>query len=374
VSAKQPVGSSAPRRSDWSHRLPDLGTYGPVFALVFVFVVFGIWKTDLFLTSSNLFTLLNDNADLAVVAFGLTVVLLTGEFDLSIAGTITFTGFLSAGFIANQGVPTPLSIVIVLLMGLTIGAINGVLVVYFRIHALIATLAVSTILDGFTFYYSKGSVLFDGIPTSFTKLGSTTVGQVETPAIYMAVIGLILWGFLRYTAAGRYLHAIGGNRDAARLSGIRVGRYVIVAFMISGFCAAWAGIVEAARNASVQPTGGQSFLLPAFAAAFLGSATLRRGEFHILGTLIGVYLIASATSGFFILGAPFYTQDFIQGGLLIAATAGSRFLGIKSNSSMFRLRRARASDVSLAAPHTAERPQPADRPQPGIDASKGEGK
>ena len=322
----------------WSDRLPDLGTCGPIFALALVFLIFGLWKTNLFLTSSNLFTLLNDNADLAVVAFGLTIVLLTGEFDLSIAGVITFTGFLSAGFIANQGLPTALSIVIVLVIGALIGAINGILVVYFRIHALIATLAVSTILDGFTFFYSKGTVLYQGIPSSFTQLGASTVGQVEIPAFYMVAIGLALWAFLRYTAAGRYMHAIGGNRDAARLSGIRVGRYVIAAFVISGLCSSWAGIIEAARNASVQPGAGQSFLLPAFAAAFLGSATLRRGEFHILGTVIGVYLIASATSGFFILGAPFYTQDFIQGGLLIAATAGSRFLG-KGSTNLFRLRR-----------------------------------
>jgi ribose transport system permease protein len=316
-----------PRRFAWRQHLPDLGTWGPVFAFCVVLVVFGSLKTNTFLTADNLLSILNDNAVLAVLASGLTVVLLTGEFDLSIASVMTFTGAISAGFTAQLGLPTAASVLVTLAIGAIIGWINGALIVYFRIHALIATLAVGSILQGFTFYYTNGEVIYEGIPHSYIQLGRASAGQLAAPTFYMMVIGLLLWTMLRYTAAGRYLHAIGGNRDAARLSGIRVGRYVIAAFVISGICAAIAGIVQTARNGSAEPTGGTTFLLPAFAAAFLGAATLRRGEFHIVGTLIGVYLIATATSGFFILGAPFYTQDFLSGGLLIAATAASRFLG-----------------------------------------------
>jgi ribose transport system permease protein len=303
---------------------------------VLVFVVFGIWKTDIFLTEQNLFTILNDNASLAIISFGLTVVLLTGEFDLSIAGVVSFTGYLSAGLIANQGLPPAASVVVVLCVGALIGLVNGVLVTYFRIHALIATLAVASILNGLTFLYSDGAVLYTGIPESFIQIGRTGIGNLDVPALYMIAIGIVLWAMLRYTAAGRYMHAIGGNREASRLSGIRVSRYVIAAFMISAVCASVAGIVETARNGSAQPTAGMSFLLPAFAAAFLGAATLRRGEFHIIGTAIGVYLIAVATSGLFILGAPFYTQEFLTGGLLILATAGSRFLGRRRDEARLR--------------------------------------
>jgi ribose transport system permease protein len=333
-------GGGAPAPDDergWRKVIPrDLGTWGPVFAFVLVFVVFGIWKTDVFLTEQNLFTIINDNADLAIISFGLTVVLLTGEFDLSLAGVVSFTGYLSAGLIANQGLPTAAAVVAVLLVGALIGLINGVLIVHFRIHALIATLAVASILDGLTFLYSGGSVLYTGIPHSFIQIGRTGLGNLDAPAFYMAGIGVVLWAMLRYTGAGRYLHAIGGNREAARLSGIRVGRYVIAAFMISAMCSSVAGIVETARNGSAQPTAGQSFLLPAFAAAFLGAATLRRGEFHIIGTVIGVYLIAVATSGLFTLGAPFYTQEFLTGGLLILATAGSRLLGRRRDEARLR--------------------------------------
>jgi ribose transport system permease protein len=338
------------RRRSYGH--PDFSTWGPVFAFVLVFVVFGIWKTDIFLTEQNLFTILNDNASLAIISFGLTVVLLTGEFDLSLAGVISFTGYLSAGLIANQGLPTPLSVAIVLMVGALIGLVNGVLVVYFRIHALIATLAVASLLNGLTFLYSDGAVLYNGIPESFTQIGRSGVGLLDVPAFYMVAIGIVLWAMLRYTGAGRYMHAIGGNREAARLSGIRVSRYVIAAFVISAMCASVAGIVETARNGSAQPTGGASFLLPAFAAAFLGAATLRRGEFHIIGTVIGVYLIAVATSGLFILGAPFYTQEFLTGGLLILATAGSRFLGRRRDEARLRAqvrRRAASGEAATAA-------------------------
>lgn len=321
----------------------DIGTWGPVFAFIAVLVVFAVLQPSLFATQTNFFSILNDNAVLALLAFGLTPVLLTGEFDLSIASNMTLSGVLAAGLVAHQHLSTGEAVVIVLATGAAIGWINGLLVVYLRVHALIATLAVGSILDGFTFYYSKGNVIYEGIPHSFIQLGRASLGRFAAPTFYMVAVGLILWVFLNYTAGGRYLHAIGGSRDAARLSGIRVNRYVISAFVISGACAALAGIVQTGRNGSADPTGGLSFLLPAFAAAFLGSATLRRGEFHIIGTLLGVYLIATATSGFFMLGAPFYTQQFLSGGLLIFATASSRLLGNNVGQSARRWVRRRRS-------------------------------
>jgi ribose transport system permease protein len=330
----------------------DLGTWGPVLAFVLVIAVFGVFKSDPFLTRDNVFSVLNDNAVLAVLACGLTVVLLCGEFDLSIAAIMTLTGSLSAGMVAKEGLSTPEALVLALAIGAAIGWINGALIVYFRIHALIATLAIGSILQGVVFYYTSGEVIYEGIPDDFIQLGRASIGRITAPIFYMVAVSVLLWAMLRYTAPGRYLHAIGGNRAAARMSGIRVNRYVILAFVISGLCAALAGIVQTARNGSAEPTSGASFLLPAFAAAFLGAATLRRGEFHIVGTLIGVYLIAFATSGLFIIGAPFYTQDFLSGGLLIAATAASRFMGGK------RRPRIRERPSTLSATRSPAPPAP----------------
>lgn len=311
-------------------RLPDAGTWGPVVAFALLVLVFGVLRPEIFFSSGNLFSILNDQAVLVILTSGLTVVLLTGEFDLSVASALTFTGALSAGLVAEQGLPVPLAVPAVILVGALIGLVNGVLVTQLRVAALIATLGTGVILDGLTLWYTNGeTVIFKSLGNPFIALGRTSLGEVQLPVVYAAVVTMLLWGMLKYTPAGRYMHAIGGNRDATRLSGIRVERYVILAFVISGMTAAIAGIAHTARAGSATPSAGVTFLLPAFAAAFLGSATLRRGEFHIWGTVIGVYLIATGTAGFVILGAPFFTRQLFSGFVLIAATAGSRFLARK---------------------------------------------
>jgi ribose transport system permease protein len=308
-------------------RPKDLTTWGPVIAFVALIVLFGILRPSIFLSSGNIFSILNDQAILVMLAAGLTVVLLTGEFDLSITSNLTLTGVLSAGLVVRQDWPVLVVVITVLLVGAVIGLTNGLLVTYMRIPALIATLGVGVILEGLTLWYTNGeTILFPTVDNPFIALGRTSLGEVQLPVIYAAVVSILLWTMLNYTPAGRYLHAIGGNRDASRLCGIRVERYVILAFVISGMCAALAAIAHTARAGSATPSAGVNFLLPAFAAAFLGSATLRRGEFHIVGTVIGVYLIATGSAGFVILGAPFYTRQLFSGAVLIIATAGARLL------------------------------------------------
>jgi ribose transport system permease protein len=304
----------------------DPSTWGPVLAFVLLIVVFGALRPDTFLSSGNIFSILNNQAVLAIVACGLTLVLLGGEFDLSIGAVMTFAGALSAGLVANQGMSPLLAIALVLVIGALIGAANGVLVTVFQVPALIATLAMATILEGLTLWYTNGETIFAGLSGTYTGVGRWSLGQLQAPVVYLAVIGLVLWVLLNYTVPGRYLHAIGGNRAAARISGIHVGRYLVVAFVVAGVCAAFAGVLQTARNGSATPAAGAPFLLPAFAAAFLGSTTLRRGQFHIVGTILGVYLIATGSAGFIILGAPFYTQQLFSGAVLLLATMGSRFL------------------------------------------------
>jgi ribose transport system permease protein len=304
----------------------DPSTWGPVIAFVLLIVVFGALRPDTFLSSGNIFSILNNQAVLAIVACGLTLVLLGGEFDLSIAAVMTFAGALSAGLVAKQGMSPLLAIAVVLVIGALIGVANGVLVTVFRVPALIATLAVATILEGLTLWYTNGETIFAGLSGTYTGVGRWSFGQLQAPVVYLAVVGFMLWVLLNYTVPGRYLHALGSNRAAARISGIHVGRYLVMAFVVAGVCAAFAGVLQTARNGSATPTAGAPFLLPAFAAAFLGSTALRRGQFHIVGTVFGVYLIATGSAGFIILGAPFYTQQLFSGAVLLLATMGSRFL------------------------------------------------
>lgn len=300
-------------------------TWGPVLAFMFLVVVFAILRPETFLTTSSLFSILNNQAVLAIIACGLTVVLIAGHFDLSIGFLLTFSGALSANLVAAAGVPTPVAWVLVVIIGGVVGMTNGILVTYFNVPALVATLAVGTILEGLTLFVTNGETIFRGLE-DYILVGRWSIGGIQAPTVYLAIIGLALWAALRYTPAGRYVHAVGANPAAARVAGIRVDRYVILAFVIAGTLAAFAGIIQTARNGSATPTAGATFLLPAFAAAFLGSVTLRRGEFHVPGTVIGVYLIATGSLGFVLLGAPFYTQQLFAGVVLIVATAGSRFL------------------------------------------------
>jgi ribose transport system permease protein len=305
----------------------DLGTWAPIAFFVALIVVFGLWAPDTFPTVENFKSILNDQAVLLIAACGLTCVLLCGEFDLSIGGIISVAGALATGLIAKQGLPIGVALAVALAAGIAIGALNGILVTAFEIPALIATLAMATVLDGMALWYTNGETISAGVPDAYAQLGRGGIAGFANPFLVGVVIAVGLWFVLRYTAGGRFLHAIGGNRAAAKISGIRVERHVIFAFMISGGAAAIAGVLLSARNASAAPAAGASFLLPAFAATFLGAATLRRGQFHILGTVIGVYLIATGTTGFFIVGSPSWVQSVFSGVILILATAGARFLG-----------------------------------------------
>jgi ribose transport system permease protein len=311
--------------------LPSLGTWGPIFAFILIIIVFGVLSPDVFLSFGNLLSILNDQSVLAILACGLTVVLITGEFDMSIGATMT-TSAVMAAVLVSAGVPTIVAILVCLGIGVIVGLINGIAVTRFRVPALIATLAVGSILDGIVLAVTQGQVVFEGVPDSFVGFGRAALGPIQAPILYMVVVALILWAVLKYTVPGRYFYAVGGNRNAARMSGVRVNRYIILAFVIAGACAAFAGVVQAARNGSAQPSLGAAFLLPSFAAAFLGAATLRHGEFHIGGTIIGVYLIATGASGFFILGAPYWVQYVFSGVILLIATASSGLLSKKRRS------------------------------------------
>lgn len=304
----------------------DLGSMGPIFAFAGMIIFFTVLAPSSFPSSGNVLSILNDQAVLAILAAGLTLVLLTGEFDLSVAALLGFSANFAAGLFSKSGLSPWLVVPLVLAVGAFVGFINGTITVKLRIPSLIATLATGIILDGLAQWYTGGAVISENIPTGFRQIARASIGPVVVAIPLMLVVAAILWAVLKYTPFGRYLHAIGGNRDAAEMSGIRVDKSIVMAFVIAGMCAALAGLLQLARDGSSNPSEGATFLLPAIAACFLGSATLRRGEFHIVGTIIGVYLIATAASGLFILGAPYWTPYLFSGFILIVATASSRLL------------------------------------------------
>lgn len=325
--ASSPVHSErAPlsSRGRWFGQI-DFGALTPLLFFVLLILVFGFAAPEFFLTGENLTSILNNGAVTALLACGLTVVLVVGEFDLSIASAASFGGALAAVLIAQQGIPLAVAILVVVIAGAITGIVNGYLVTEFEIPALIVTIGVSSLLDGLTLWVTGNTVIFTGFTDAFMTFGNWRLGSLQAPVFYLAAVAIFLGVMLRYTATGRHMYATGGNRAASRLAGIRVQRQVMLAFVISGVLGSVAGLVYTARQGSLTPLFGTAFLLPVFAACFLGSVTLTRRKFHILGTVLGVYLIETGTNGLLILGAPAFTQQLFAGAVLILATIGARY-------------------------------------------------
>lgn len=293
--------------------------YGTLIGLLGMIVAFTIKAPTTFLTLPNFLNILNQGSLTAIIAAGLTMTLVVGEFDLSIGYVASFAGLIVVGFVARDGLPVIIGIPLVLLIGAAIGTASGVLVTKVRINAVIATLGVGTILVGAGFAYSSFPIAA-GVPAEFISisLGKPIFG-IPNPILIMLVVLAILWVILNKTDLGQKMQAVGGNIEAARLSGIRVDRVKIFAFATAGVCAAITGTLLSSLLGSGTLAAADGYLLDAFAAVFLGSATLRDGEFHILGTLIGVLIIAVGFNGLSIFGAPTFFQPIFKGAILVLA-------------------------------------------------------
>jgi ribose transport system permease protein len=280
------------------------GKYGTIIGLAVMIVVLSIAAPDTFFSTSNFINVLTQNSLIAIFACGFTLPLVVGEFDLSTGFQASFAGVLAVGLMANQGLPIWLAITLGAAVGIAAGLINGLLVTQLGVNALIATLGTGTVIIGLNYAYTNG------MPITLVDNSS-----------FMAVAVVLLWLLLNRTVLGQQMQAVGGNAEAARLSGVPVERVRIWAFVIAGLAAAVAGVLLSSRVGSGQITAGDGYLLNAFAAVFLGSAALRDGEFHILGTLIGVMTVGFGFNGLAILGAPTFFQYIFSGGLLIVAVA-----------------------------------------------------
>jgi ribose transport system permease protein len=217
--------------------------------------------------------------------------------------------------------PIPLAIVLGVAAGLAAGIVNGLLVTQLGVNALIATLGTGTVIVGLNYAYTNGVPITLVGNAGFLDLALGKFAGIPNPIIFMVVAVGLLWLLLNRTVLGQQMQAVGGNHEAARLSGVRVERVRIWAFVIAGITAAVGGVLLSSRVGSGQLTAGDGYQLNSFAAVFLGSAALRDGEFHILGTLIGVMTVGFGFNGLAILGAPTFFQYIFSGGLLIVAVA-----------------------------------------------------
>jgi ribose transport system permease protein len=294
--------------------------YATILGLLAMIVAFAVLSPRAFPTVNNFTNVINQASLAMIIAAGLTVAVVVGELDLSIGFAASLHGILVTGLIVSNKLPIPVAILIVLAAGALIGLVNGLIVTKIRVNSVIATLGVGTILTGLAFAYSAGVPIVAGVPEAFLQLslGRWLHGIPNNIVIMVLVVGG-LWVLVERTAPGQEIQAVGGNPAAARLSGIDVDRIKILGFVISGICAALTGILLASRLGSGTASAADSYLLTAFAAVFLGSATLRDGEFHILGTVVGALIIAFGFNGLNIFGAPTFSQYVLQGAILIVA-------------------------------------------------------
>ena len=309
-----------------------LARYGTLASLAALVIVFSLARSDVFPTVDNLLNIMNQVSILGTMAFGLTVCLVMGLFDLSIAAMATLGGYVATFLLVQHpdAISVPLAVLISLAIAAAIGVFNGLIVSYLGISAFIATLATGSIITGAMLGISNSKTIITGIPDEFLVIGQGSVFGVSNPILIMLAIGVILWLLLEHTQLGRHLYAIGGSAEASRLSGIAVKRYAPIALAICAVCAALGGLMAASVLGAGRPQGvGDTYLLNAFAAVFIGASSLRPGKFHIIGTFIGVMLIGIINNGLSVMGVPTYWQYIVQGVLLIIALFSAGLLTMR---------------------------------------------
>jgi ribose transport system permease protein len=294
---------------------------GAVYVWIGIAILFSIWAPDRFPQVATVKQVLNANALTAMAALAIVIPLATRVFDLSFAFTMSLSGVAAAHFVA-VGVPLIPALVLALAIALGIGLINAIVVVVMRIDSFIGTLATGSLIQSLiTMATGDTPILNINLAGDFSKIGQTDIGGVTLPVFYAIVVALVVWYLLEHTATGRRLYATGFNPDAARLSGVKVERLRFISLVASGGLAGVAGIVLASTIQSGSPTAGTPYLLPAFAAAFLGATQLKHGRFNAWGTIIAVLLLGTGTTGLALANAPQWAANMFVGVVLIASLA-----------------------------------------------------
>jgi ribose transport system permease protein len=290
---------------------------GTLLALVALVVLFGALEPDAFLSFGNVRNILAQIAILAIIASAQTVVMVVGDFDLSVGVTATLAGATAAALMI-EGWSIPLAIVAALVVGTLVGVVNGILVAYMNLSAFVATLATLTSVGGLAFIVTDGTTLF-GMPESFEVIGQGRPLGLPLPIFFAVAVCVVVWLALKFTTLGRRWYAVGGSAEVARLSGVNVRLARFLAFTVAGFVSAIGGIILVSRLASASATSANNYMLLAVAAVFLGMTVLRSGAANVGGTLVGVGIIGVMSNGLNIVGVSAYYQQVFTGLIIIAA-------------------------------------------------------
>ncbi|AMG29301.1 ribose ABC transporter permease [Grimontia hollisae] len=289
-------------------------------ALLFLIVVVSFLNPNFF-TVDNILNILRQTSINAIIAVGMTLVILTAGIDLSVGSVLALCGAFAATLIAME-VPVLVAVPTALFAGAALGAISGIIIAKGKVQAFIATLVTMTLLRGVTMVYTEGrpiSTGFTDTADAFAWFGTGYALGIPVPVWMMVVVFAAVWYLLNHTRFGRYIYAVGGNESATRLSGIDVDKVKIGAYAICGLLAALAGIIVTSRLSSAQPTAGMGYELDAIAAVVLGGTSLMGGKGHIMGTLIGALIIGFLNNALNLLDVSSYYQMIAKATVILAA-------------------------------------------------------
>jgi len=305
------------RYSGVVNRLTVLREYAIVVSTVVLFLVL-TFTSDVFFTKLNLLNILEQQAPVGIVAFALTLVIISGEFDLAAGAVFVLTGIVATRLHAELG--TYPALLIGIAVATACGAVNGLLVAYVKVNSFVCTLATSIIVFGVTLAVTKGK-LITITESSYGTLGGSKLFGVKYSIWILLIVGLLCGFVLSRTKFGRRLFAVGGNPEAARLSGINVRGIKLTAFVISGLAAGIGGAILSSRTAVGQPDNGIRIVFGAFAAVVVGGTSAAGGRGAIWRTALGLLFLALITNGFNLLGVDIYYQQIIQGLIILLAVS-----------------------------------------------------
>ena len=306
--------------------------YGTLIGFALILTFFAVMLPNTFLTAKNWLNITQQLSMLTVVAAGMTIVMVMGDYDLSVGSMATLSGIVAA-MLFVAGYPVWLAVTVALLVGLVGGALNGVLVSLIGILPFVATLATLTIFSGAAFVLSGGKTISgraipedfasfarDGIPLG--EIGGVAVSVPNLTLVAVLVV-IAVYILLEQTVFGRRLYAIGGNIEAAHLAGVPVKRLKLIGFALTGLAASGAGLMYASRVASANPTQGSGLMLNAIAAVFLGMSMSEEGEPRILATVVGVLILGVLDNGLTQMSVDSYVRQILVGAIILLAVAAS---------------------------------------------------
>jgi ribose transport system permease protein len=310
------------RESFWPRvrRVLDPRNIGVIYVWIGVIALFGILRPETFLTIETVKVVLNQNAILGLVSLSLVVPLCAAAYDLSIGYVMALASVTVATLIVKHGFGIPVAIIATLLVALIVGMVNGLVVVVARIDSFIGTLATGAIISALVLLVSGEQAVTNGeLNIDFGSIAAVNLDGVTLPVFVCLAVAVAVWWLLENTVTGRRLYATGFNEDAARLAGVRTKRVRFGALLVSALVAGIAGLLLTSQVGTGSPEIGPTYLLDAFAAAFLGATQFRNGRFNAPGTVVAVLMLGTGDAGLTLLGAPSWSLSMFHGVVLLLA-------------------------------------------------------